>query len=333
MNGQPKISIIVPVYGVEKYIGQCARNIFGQTYENLEIIFVNDCTPDRSMDILRDIMEEYPRRKKQCKIIDLPQNKGLGNARAVGLQNASGKYVLQIDSDDYPDICMVEKMANLAEQEKADITVCDYYEAYPSSIIKKVVNYQTNPNDCMIGVLNSTLLSYVWNKLIRRDLYTDNGITPEAGIDMREDMHVMYRLMYFAKKIAYLPEPLYYYRRNIPGSYTHKRMSPTAQRSAEVLIEHMDAFFKEQNITKASTLQAAAHLKAYLKAEIILCGDISRMNKCGLYDNVPLSDIMSHPTGSRILKIASWCYYHHLRVLTTIIRAIRKTIKEFKQTT
>ena len=327
-NSSPCVSIIVPVYGVEKYIGQCARNIFGQTYENLEIIFVNDCTPDHSMDILRDIMGKYPDRKKQCKIIDLPQNKGLGNARAVGLQNASGKYVLQIDSDDYPDICMIEKMTNLAEQENADIAVCDYYEAYPNTLIKKTVNYKTNPDDCMIGVLNGTLLSYVWNKLIRRDLYTENSIYPEAGLDMREDMHVMYRLMYFAKKIAYLPEPLYYYRRDIPGSYTHKRMSPTAQHSAEMLLQYMDYFFKEQNITKTSTLQAAAHLKAYLKAEIILCGDISRMNKCGLYDNVPLPDIMSHPTGSRILKAASWCYYRHLRPLTSMIRSLRKIIKE-----
>lgn len=328
MNGQPKISIIVPVYGVEKYIGQCARNIFGQTYENLEIIFVNDCTPDHSMDILRDIIGKYPDRKKQCKIIDLPQNKGLGNARDVGLQNASGKYVLQIDSDDYPDICMIEKMTNLAEQENADITICDFYSVYEHSLVHEHINPPHDNLECMESILNSTTHASLCNKLIRRDLYTENNIYPEAGLDMREDMHVMYRLMYFAKKIVYLPEPLYYYRRDIPGSYTYKRMSPTAQSSAEVLIEHMDAFFKEQNITKASTLQAAAHLKAYLKAEIILCGDISRMNKCGLYDNVPLSDIMSHPTGSRILKIASWCYYHHLRVLTTIIRAIRKTIKE-----
>ena len=98
-----QVSILVPVYGVEKYIERCARSLFEQTYENLEYIFVNDCTPDKSMEILMRVMEDYPNRKGNVRIFHHEHNRGLSAARNTALDAATSPFVTHVDSDDYLD--------------------------------------------------------------------------------------------------------------------------------------------------------------------------------------------------------------------------------------
>lgn len=100
-NVNTKVSILVPVYGVEKYIGQCARSLFEQDYQHIEYVFVNDCTRDRSIEILLETLKSYPRRASQVKIVDHEVNRGLAAARNTALDHATGEYVLPVDSDDY----------------------------------------------------------------------------------------------------------------------------------------------------------------------------------------------------------------------------------------
>ena len=95
----PKVSVLVPVYGVEKYIERCARSLFEQTLDDMECIFVDDCTPDDSMQVLVKILSEYPRRKEQVKIIHHETNQGLPAARQSGLKIATGEYIAHCDSD------------------------------------------------------------------------------------------------------------------------------------------------------------------------------------------------------------------------------------------
>ena len=97
---KPLVSVIVPVYNVEKYIGECARSLFAQTLEEVEYIFVNDCTPDGSMEVVRKIMEEFPGRADAVKFVDKPRNQGLPAARKSGLELAEGVYIAHCDSDD-----------------------------------------------------------------------------------------------------------------------------------------------------------------------------------------------------------------------------------------
>ena len=98
---QNKVSICVPVYGVEKYIERCAISIFEQTYTNLECIFVNDCTKDNSIKILYNVIERYPQRREKIRIIQHDCNRGLAAARNTALEAASGDYILHVDSDNY----------------------------------------------------------------------------------------------------------------------------------------------------------------------------------------------------------------------------------------
>ena len=102
----PKVSVIVPIYKVEPFIERCARSLFEQTLDDIEYIFVNDCTPDKSMEVLSRVLEDYPGRKEQVRIITMPVNSGLPKVRRAGLEVASGDYIIHCDSDDWVDRTM-----------------------------------------------------------------------------------------------------------------------------------------------------------------------------------------------------------------------------------
>ena len=110
-----KISVLVPVYGVEKYIARCAESLFGQTYEDLEYVFVDDCTTDRSMAVLHEAIERWPRRKGQVRIMRNDRNRGIGYTRQRLVDAATGCYVTFVDSDDYLPPRAVELLAAEAE--------------------------------------------------------------------------------------------------------------------------------------------------------------------------------------------------------------------------
>ena len=204
-----KISVIVPVYGVEKFVEHCAVSLMEQTLDGVECIFVDDCTPDNSIDIIRDVISRYPDR--DARIVSHSENRGLPAARNTGLGLATGKYVFHCDGDDWIEPNMLEKMYAVAENANADIVYCDFYLSY-----EKNERYMSNP--CLEsreellrqGFLSGAMKYNVWNKLVRRSLYTDNGILFPDGHSMGEDM-TMIRLAACAERVKYLPEALYHY--------------------------------------------------------------------------------------------------------------------------
>ena len=133
-----KVSVCIPVYGVEKYIERCARSLFEQTMrDGIEFIFVNDCTPDKSIEILEKVLAEYPHRKKQTQIINHEKNSGLVAARKTGLAHATGEYIIHCDSDDWVELNMYEKMYHAAKAADADMVYCDYVKELPDNTIRK----------------------------------------------------------------------------------------------------------------------------------------------------------------------------------------------------
>ena len=103
-----KVSILVPIYNVEKFFSRCLESLFNQTYQNIEYVFVNDCTPDNSMVVLHNFMEKYPSRAKLVRIIENTNNCGIAIVRNTLIKNATGDYVLFVDSDDWIEEDMVE---------------------------------------------------------------------------------------------------------------------------------------------------------------------------------------------------------------------------------
>ena len=171
MSKSVDVSVIVPVYNVEKYIRVCLDTLVHQTLSNIEIIVVNDGTKDDSQKIIDEFSSLYP-----DKIIALKkENGGLSDARNYGLEHASGAYVGFVDSDDYTDIEMYQKLYEKAKQENADIVVCGYYGVQEQNgqfrhfqkgnLQEFDKSLQENPR---LLYMNST---YAWNKLYRRELF------------------------------------------------------------------------------------------------------------------------------------------------------------------
>lgn len=206
MESLPLVSVIVPVYRAEKFIQQCARSLFEQTLEEMEFIFVNDCTPDSSMVILREIIKEYPNRARQVRIVEHDQNKGSATARNTGLDNARGSYIIYCDSDDWVEREMYEKMIKKAFDDKADIVGCDFYYDY---VDRLVIHRQHFPNDniqCIVELLEGKLHGSMCNKLINRKLYSLGHVRFFDGINMWEDIVAIISLCFYAGKIAYVSQ-------------------------------------------------------------------------------------------------------------------------------
>lgn len=214
-----KLSVIVPVYGVEKYIERCAVSLFEQSLDDVEFIFVDDLSPDKSIEILETTLERYPTRKPFVKVIRHSQNRGLPAARNTGLANAQGEYIYHCDSDDYLEVTALEQMYNVADTTGAEIVWCDYFLTFSSKERIMVQPGYANPEEAVIGMLSGKLKYNVWNKLVKRYLYYENNIRFPEGYCMGEDM-TMIRLTLHAKSITNVNEPLYHYVRQNSGAMT-----------------------------------------------------------------------------------------------------------------
>ena len=214
----PKVSVIIPVYGVEKYIERCARSLFEQTLDDIEYLFIDDCTPDNSVETLKRVLEEYPQRKSQVVIHRMEQNSGQAKVREWGMRYATGEYVIHCDSDDWVDVHMYEEMYNKAIEEDADVVVCDFCstdcenEQYSKGLISK------ERENVIADILLWRIAGCLWNKLVRRKEYTDHDINYPTN-NMGEDAALIVQILWNAKRISYLPKPLYYYYTN-PTSIT-----------------------------------------------------------------------------------------------------------------
>ena len=205
-----KVSVIIPVYRVEKFIEKCAASLFSQTLDDVEFIFVDDASPDNSMAVLKKCIQQYPQRKAQIRMLVHKENKGLPAARNTGLAAASGEYVFHCDSDDFVEPDMLETLYDEAKKKDADIVWCDWYLSFEhNERYMKQPDYAT-PMEALKAMLAGLMKFNVWNKLVRRRLHVDNQIAFPAGYAMGEDMTMML-LFAVAGRVAYIPQAFYHY--------------------------------------------------------------------------------------------------------------------------
>lgn len=214
----PKVSVVIPVYNVEQYIDKCARSLFEQTLDDMEFVFVNDCTKDRSIDILLDVLEEYPHRKLQVRVLEHEVNQGLPQARQTGINHATGEYIIHCDSDDWVERNMYEHMYMIATHDDADIVICEF-NINDNEIVKSVDATVKKPEDFRIGIMTKTVHCSVWNKLVRKSLYENRILYPTENY--AEDLALMAQLFYYADIFSYCSTALYHYRNN-PDSISKK---------------------------------------------------------------------------------------------------------------
>ncbi len=199
-----KLSIIVPVYGVEKYIDKCLNSLVKQSLKEIEIIVVNDGTKDNSQKIIDKYVKKYPDKIKSY----IKENGGQGSARNYGLKKTTGEYIGYVDSDDFVEKDMYKKLYNKAKENNYDIVVCGNYnvsEDYQNKNIDAFINnYNTDLENIFFGKMA------VWNKIYKRDILIKNKLEFKEKV-WYEDLAFTLKAIMNSNTFAFIDEPLYDY--------------------------------------------------------------------------------------------------------------------------
>lgn len=208
-----KVSIIIAAYNIQDYIMRCMKSVINQTFENIEIIVVNDGSSDSTLEILEKLEVQDDRIK-----IITKKNKGLIEARKTGLHHATGEYILFIDGDDWLELECIEKLYNSAINQNTDILIYNFFWSYDNS--KKLgLGFNSKDDDITLNPLKSLFIGNIspciWTKFIRRQFIEDSNVQFPSNISFAEDLATVASLFIFKPKIGILNENLYnYYQRD-----------------------------------------------------------------------------------------------------------------------
>lgn len=232
-----KVSVLVPVYGVESYIAKCATTLMEQTYKDVEYIFVDDCTPDASVERLREVVAHYPERQPQVRIISHERNMGSGAVRQTALDAATGEAVIFVDSDDYVDPHMIECLVEQMQRSGASLVDGGYATVTRGEVARVHLPLRVSDKGYLKIILCQNVDSNrIWGRLIKKSLFTDNDIRFVEGIDYGEDFSVLPRLLISARRST-VDSCVYFYRNDNPQSYTNNITTQNAM-----------SFFKAQEL-------------------------------------------------------------------------------------
>lgn len=227
MENKIKVSIIIPVYGVEKYIRRCAESLFAQTLDDIEFLFINDCTIDKSIEILSNVICGYDERIKEkrwiVRIETMPVNSGQAAVRRHGAKLANGEYIIHCDSDDWVDSDMYRAMYEKAVKDNADVVVCDIYKDYGRGKYKVIKGCNSEDvKQFTLDILWCRISGSLCNKLYKRTAYSDGILFPSNN--MAEDFATSAQLIRHCNKVSYIPKSFYHYVFN-PQSITKNKSS------------------------------------------------------------------------------------------------------------
>ena len=220
-DNNPKISVIVPVYKAEQYVGRCIQSIMSQTMaDGVECLIIDDKTPDKSMEIVGREIKEYGG-GMIFRIISNGQNIGIARTRNRALDLAAGKYVYFVDSDDYIEPCALEKLYALAAENDADVVVADHIVTFQTHEIYKEQHVGATREECINALFNYQIMGSMWNKLIRSKTVKDHHIRCFENIQYKEDVSFMVQLFHHADRICHLNEATYHFNLCNADSLTH----------------------------------------------------------------------------------------------------------------
>lgn len=310
------VSIVIPVYNVEKYLARCLESCINQTYENLEIICVNDGSTDNSLKIL----EQYQKLDSRIQIIN-KENGGLSSARNTGLKHVKGKYILFVDSDDYISTIAIEKLLENAEANNSDVVIFDYISGDSNSEHPKTHQQSKFLSEYVNKPFDKSIMGFLgykytpptaWSKLYRTDLIKDKIQFCEGLIF--EDNPFWAEVYLSAKKITYVPMPLYYYLLNRSGCI----MQSLGNDVFDIfkIHEHIEKTFKNHNLyekykSEINLIKIMDYIRNYFRIDDKLKKDF--------YNKICSTDIET--------KYTDWLTGNYLDIEKTFVK-IYKTMKE-----
>ena len=264
-----KISVIVPVYRVEKYLKRCLDSIINQTYTNLEIILIDDGSDDSC----GAICDSYAAKDSRVKVIH-QTNKGLSASRNIGLKHSTGDFVAFVDSDDYINSHMFEHMMDALVDNNADIVMCDFQYVYSDST-QETLEKDIKVRDIEVfaghkaqylmceDYISRVIYTVVWNKLYKKELF--EGIKyPEGRI--HEDEARTHELLYKAKTICYLKKPFYYYYQRPEGIVNSSENSLKKLQLIDAYIDRL-AFYRDNNEFDLWEKEAVHAMRTYCRLQ------------------------------------------------------------------
>ncbi len=257
----PKVSVIVPFYNVEGYIEKCLETLVNQTLQDIEIILVNDGSKDRSVNIVKKFQRNYPE-----KIVYLEkENGGLSDARNYAIPYAKGEYIAFLDSDDYVEKDMYQKMYNLAVKEDSDMVECDFCWEYPDKTRKDVGEIYHGTKEMI-----EKIRVVAWNKLIKKEILEDTKIQFPKGYRY-EDVEFTYKLIPYIKKVSFLKEACIHYIQR-EGSISNSQNERT--REIFDVLEHVLQYYKKIGIYEKYKTELE-----YIYTRYAFCSSLRRISK------------------------------------------------------
>lgn len=204
-----QVSVILPVYKVEQYLRQCLDSIVNQTFKDFELVVVNDCSPDNSLQIIK----EYQQKDSRIILLTLPENKGISNARNEGMKIAKGKYIIFVDSDDWVREDYIEILFKNIEKYKCDIFSEGFttYDNKTSKYARQRYSFLTTKSKSNKSlILFPSINCGPWSKIYKKDFLSNNNLF--FTLKSCEDCFFFYKLVLLNPKIIFKEEPIYFYR-------------------------------------------------------------------------------------------------------------------------
>lgn len=312
------VSIIIPVYNIEKYIQECIESVIAQSYRNLQIIIVDDGSTDDS----GKICDKYAAADQRIKVIHKP-NGGLTSARNAGLREADGKWIAHIDGDDWVSRDYIGKLVSKAQSDEADIAMCDFMVATEENRLPyHIYNWAQQGIDGIKHYISESWTP-IWGGIHAKILYDLYGISSPEGISYTEDFHAMLRLVLNARKITKVNTPLYCYRQR-PDSLLHNR-------SAKHISDQIWVIEDSSNYLRAKGI--------YDELEKYMCWGILRVTQDMLWNSLQTDwfinlfpqkkhYILSCPFINVKTKAIAWMATHQLESLSRIFVNLRNIIKQ-----
>lgn len=309
----PKVSVIAPVYGVERFIGRAVESMMAQTLDDVEFIFVDDCTPDGSVSVLRDVVVRYPER--QVRILRHDVNRGLPAARNTGLDAARGEYIFHWDSDDFAEPDMLERLYSEATAMGRDYVWCDWFLTFSTNSRVMRQPSAATPREALSIVLAGGMKYNVWNKLVARRLYDETGIRFPESRAMGEDM-TMIKLLAKARSVGHVDCPLYHYIRTNSGAmtqiYSPRHLEELRRNTADV------CDYLQTEISDAAIDREINWFKLNVKLPFLFSGRKADMKLWRQWFPESNGSIMSNRRQALRTRVLQWTAAHRLGVVNDL---------------
>ena len=315
----PKISVIVPVYKAEHYLARCVDTLLAQTFDDFEVILVDDGSPDNS----GAICDEYALKDKRVRVIHQP-NAGVSMARQKGLDNARGEYVIHADPDDWVEPDMLKELYAKAKEEDADMVICDFYGHYGGKVVYERQQPSSLDHNTVLCDMFKHLFGSCCNKLVRRVCFLKFDIHFSEGVSFCEDLLINSTLLRHNIKVAYLPNAFYHYDCCInSNSLVRKKTYATFEKDKRLILLFEKALSGSVVVEKAKSHMSYLLLLRAFEGHFFSSREYRRRCRSYIQYSFDTHDFLM---GS-LLFFSCLGFYHLVFLLWNLLRKIKLLVK------